>query len=116
MLLAEVVALVLKLILLCCLGELQHTREGSVFICVRVADSSLPPDILHTTTRDVTPPTSACRPCVVPRLSMRNETLDKNTESAIRIWRDWKLQGALGNCCPRQENVRIIFSIEDTGA
>jgi histidine kinase 2/3/4 (cytokinin receptor) len=41
--------------------------------------------------------------------------LDKNTESAIRIWRDWKLQGALGNCWPRQENVRIIFSVEDTG-
>jgi len=110
------VALVLKLILLCCLGELQHTREGSVFICVRVADSNLPPDILHTTTLNVTPPTSSCRPCVVPRLSMRNETLDKNTESAIRIWRDWKLQGALGNCWPRQENVRIIFSVEDTGA
>jgi len=96
-------------------NAMKHTREGSVFICVRVADSNLPPDILHTTTLNVTPPTSSCRPCVVPRLSMRNETLDKNTESAIRIWRDWKLQGALGNCWPRQENVRIIFSVEDTG-
>lgn len=118
--------------------QLQCTREGSVFLCVRVVNSNLPLDVLDTTL-DLIVPSSGDKPLLlaglgnqngganssfdldtrqigVPRLSMRNKKFDENSTNLIKKWREWRLDQVSSNHFTPQEDLKLIFSIEDTGA
>jgi histidine kinase 2/3/4 (cytokinin receptor) len=121
----------------CLFCQLQCTREGSVFLCVRVVNSNLPLDVLDTTL-DLIVPSSGDKPLLlaglgnqngganssfgldtwqigVPRLSMRNKEFDKNSTNLIKKWREWRLDQVSSNHFTPQEDLKLIFSIEDTG-
>jgi histidine kinase 2/3/4 (cytokinin receptor) len=118
-------------------NAMKCTREGSVFLCVRVVNSNLPLDVLDTTL-DLIVPSSGDKPLLlaglgnqngganssfgldtwqigVPRLSMRNKEFDKNSTNLIKKWREWRLDQVSSNHFTPQEDLKLIFSIEDTG-